>query len=138
MRNNFVMLTIGFTVAFSLVARAAEKPTPEFVKAMKDLIGVVQTMTKPDAATDFELATKSSVTAKAAFAVVKKYWDTGNDLEAIKLSDASVKAAGELGISSYMSSAEGIAAAVKDLRATCAPCHMAHRTELADKTFEIK
>ena len=138
MRYGFVMLTVSVTLASALAVRAAEKPSPEHVKAMKDLFDVVQAMTKPDATTHVELATKSSATAKDAFAIVKKYWDLGGDVEAKKLADAGVKAAGELGISAYMTSADGIAAAVKDLRATCAPCHMAHRTQLDDKSYEIK
>ena len=138
MRHGLVMLTMGFAVALSLVVRAAEKPSPEHVKAMKDLSASVQALAKPEAASDFELADKSATTVKTALEVVKKYWDKRGDIEAKKLTDAAVRAASDLDVSARLSSTEGVAVALKDLRATCAPCHTAYRTQLEDKSYEIK
>ena len=138
MRYRRVMLTIGLTIALAVIVRAAEKPTPEHVKAMKDLIGVVQTMTKPGAYGNFEVAKQSASTAADAYVVVQKFWDARNDKEASALSHAGTKAAGEIAAGAAMSSADGVEKAVTALRATCAPCHKAHRLELPDKSFEIQ
>jgi hypothetical protein len=138
MRQGRLMMTIGFTIALGLMVRAAEKPSPEYVKAMKDLSGVVQALTKPGASEDFELAKKNATTAKDAFDLVKTFWAGKGATDAVKLADAGSKAVADLSVSANLSSKEGVEAALKDMRATCATCHTAHRDKAADGSFEIK
>jgi cytochrome c556 len=137
MRHGLIVLTIGFTLAMTWTLHAAEKPTPEHAQAMKDLLAVVQTMTKPGAYEDFELAKKNATSAKAAYETVTKYWESKGEKEA-KLVKDGIMAATDITANANKSSVEGVTAAVTALRATCAPCHMVHRTQLPDGTFEIK
>ncbi len=138
MRYGQVMLTMGFTLLLTLMVGAAEKPSPEYVKAMKDLSGVMQALDHPGAAEDFALGERSAATAKQALAIIRKYWDAKVTTDAVKLADVGIKAAIDLGVAASLSSAEGVEVAVKDLGATCTACHKAHRDKLADGSFEIK
>ena len=72
------------------------------------------------------------MTAKEALQLVHDYWSKKNDAEAVKLVATAVKAVADLGVAASFSSGEGVAAAVKDLGATCAACHTAHREKTAD------
>jgi cytochrome c556 len=124
---------------FGIAAIAAEKPSDEYQKAMKDLGGVAQSLSKPEATEDFPAVTKSVETAKAAWTTVEKYWRTKATAEdAMKLVQAGSKAAADMGVAANLTSAEGVQAALKDMTDTCRACHEAHREKQADGTFLIK
>ena len=138
MPRAFAIATACFVISLGLTARAGEKAPPDHVQAMKDLINVVQTMVKPGMYADFEVAKKSAASAKDAYVIVQKFWDGRGDPEAIKLSQAGTKAAGEIAMAADAKSAADVEKATTALRATCAPCHRAHREELPGGGFEIK
>ncbi len=137
------MRRLSFAITCLLVAsmiaavRAAEKPSAEYQQAMKDLAGAMGALGKPGASEDFELAKKQGEAAKNAFAVTLRYWTAKGVPDAMKLSDAGVKAVADLLVSANLSSAEGIQAAMKDMGGTCQACHQAHREKTAEG-FEIK
>src|SRR5260370_34160132 len=79
-----VLVARGFVGLFGFAAFAAEKPTDEYQKAMKDLGGVAQAMSKPEASEDFAAVTKNVESTKAAFAVVEKYWRAKGTDDALK------------------------------------------------------
>lgn len=137
MRRLSLALSCLLVVSMIAAVNAAEKPSAEFQKAMKDLGGAMAALGKPGASEDFELGKKQGQAAKDAFAVVLKYWNTKGAPDAVKLSDAGAKAAADLFVSANLSSSEGIQAAMKDMGATCQACHQAHREKTADG-FEIK
>src|SRR5262245_12038251 len=110
MRRVQFALMFSFCVVIALVVRAAEKPTPEYQKAMKDLGGMMQALTKPGAFEDFELAKKSAASARDDFSVVQKYWSAKGNTEAVKLADAGTKAAADLAVVAGLTSAEGVEA----------------------------
>jgi cytochrome c556 len=137
------MRRLSFAITCLLVAstvaavRAAEKPTAEYQKAMKDLAAFMGALSKPGAAEDFDLAKAQAAIAKDSFAVTLKYWNGKGAPDAIKLAEAGAKAVADLNVSANLSSAEGIQSAMKDTGATCQACHQAHREKTADG-FEIK
>ena len=138
MRRTTFIVTICLTITLGGMVHAAEKPTPEHAKAMQDLLTVVQTMVKPGMYADFEVAKKSAASATDAYVVIQAFWDKRDDPEAIKLSQAGTKAAGEIAAAARASNAADVEKATTALRATCAPCHRAHRVELPGGGFEIK
>ncbi|MGE0392182.1 MAG: hypothetical protein AB7I25_00660 [Vicinamibacterales bacterium] len=137
MRRLSLATTCLLIASMIAAVRAAEKPSAEYQKAMKDLGGVMATLGKPGASEDFELAKKQGEVAKEAFAVTLRFWNGKGAPDAIKLADAGAKAVADLNVSANLSSAEGIQAALKDMGGTCQACHMAHREKTADG-FEIK
>lgn len=137
MRRVQLVASVACFLAIGLIVHAAEAPPPEYVKAMKDIGGLVQALSKPGATEDMDLAKKSAITLKELFTYVEKYWN-GKDTEAAKLANVAFKAAADIQVSTQFSSAEGVAAGLKDLTATCATCHTAHREQQPDKSFLIK
>jgi hypothetical protein len=137
MRLVSLLVIFGFIASNGFALRAAEAPSAEYAAAMKTLGGAVQGLMKPGGFEEFEAAQKAATDVKAAFAVVDKYWKAKGDTEAVSLVAAGIKAAGDLGVVAGMTSSEGIEAAAKDIAATCAPCHKAHREKVGDG-FQIK
>jgi len=137
MRRLSLALSCLLVVSIIAAVNAAEKPSAEYQKAMKDLGGVMAALGKPEASEDFELGKKQGQAAKDAFAATLKYWNTKGAPDAVKLAETGAKAAADLYVSADLSSSEGIQAAMKDMGATCQACHQAHREKTADG-FEIK
>jgi hypothetical protein len=131
------LVTCMFAGVFGFVLTAAEKPPMAYSKAMKDIGMAAMGLDKAVADNDYDTVSKSAAVMVDAFAAVEKYW-TGKADDAEKLAHAAGKAAGDLRAMADIKSGEGIGIAVKDLTATCAQCHMAHREALPDGTFEIK
>ncbi len=137
MRRLYFVTTCVLVASMAVAVRAAEKPPADFQKAMKDLGAAMGALSKPGAAEDYELGKTQGRAAKDAFAVVVKFWSSKGTTDAVKLAETGAKAAADLYVSADLSSAEGIQAAMKDMGATCAACHTAHREKTADG-FEIK
>ncbi|MEQ1896230.1 MAG: hypothetical protein ABL971_02445 [Vicinamibacterales bacterium] len=137
MRRLYFVSTCLLVASMAVAVRAAEKPPADFQKAMKDLGGAMGALSKPGASEDFALAKDQARASKDAFAVVVKFWSSKGTTDAVKLAETGAKAAADLFVSADLSSSEGIQAAMKDMGATCAACHTAHREKTADG-FEIK
>lgn len=115
----------------------AEKPSEDYVKAMKTIGAEMQATNKAIAAPDYVAASLSAQKIVDAFEIVQKYWKGKAD-DAFKLADAASKSASDLAVAAGFNSAEGVAASQKQLTAACGACHMAHRERLPDGTYEIK
>lgn len=137
MRSIHLVVLVTLAAGASMVARAAEKPPADYQQAMKDLGGVMQALTKPGAAEDFEQVRKSAESAKAAYEVVKQFWRNKRAADALELAENGGKAAADLYVVANLSSVEGVEVALKDMGATCQACHAAHREKTAEG-FEIK
>lgn len=137
MRRLYFVTTCVLVASMAVAVRAAEKPPADYQKAMKDLGAAMGALSKPGAAEDFALGKQQAQASKDAFAVTLKYWNAKGAADAIKLAETGGKAAADLYVSADLSSTEGIQAAMKDMGATCAACHTAHREKTADG-FEIK
>lgn len=133
---------VAIVVGGFWVLSAAEKPPDDYKKAMTTLATFVQDMSKPDASEDFPLAKKYVPIVRDAFADVEKYWTDRNAdrqfFPEINTAREGIKLASDMGVAANLSSAEGVAAAVKDISGRCQPCHDAHREKAPDGTFLIK
>jgi cytochrome c556 len=138
MRKWAVLVTLGIVGVFALAATAAEKPSADYQKAMRDLGAVAQGLGKAVQAEDYDTLTKYTASAKAALEVALKFWQSKKVEDGIRHADNATTAVAVLGVSAGLKSQEGAEAAAKDLMAACAACHTAHREKLPDGTFEIK
>jgi hypothetical protein len=136
MRRIHIITLTACVLAIGLILQAAEPPSAEFKKAMQDIGACVQALSKPGATEDMDLAKNSAVKMKDAFTLVERYWH-GRDTDAAKLANTAIKAAADIQVSTQFNSVEGVTAGMKDLTATCATCHTAHREKTADG-FVIK
>ena len=125
----------------AIVLRAAEKAPEDYTAAMKQISAFVQAMTQPDAAQDFAKTKEFVPIVRDAFAVVERYWlDRNQDRKynaEIATAEEAIKFASDMGVAANLQSVEGIAASVKDIGATCQPCHD-RRREKGPEGFLIK
>jgi cytochrome c556 len=137
MRKSGWVVAMVFVGAFGFVATGAEKPPDDYVKAMKDISAAAAALGKVEP-TDFAGAAKLGQTVKTSMTVAQTYWRNKGVADALEQANAAIKAIDDLGVAAGMSSTDGVEAAVKDLRATCAACHTAHRERMPDGTYMIK
>jgi mono/diheme cytochrome c family protein len=129
-----VLLVAGM---IGLVVEAAEKPTAEYQKAMKDLGAFAAGIDKAITAEDYETIQKLAVSAREAFAVAEAYW-TGRSEEAKQWAGAGGKSAADLNVVAGFKSKEGVEFSASEVKGSCAACHTAHREAQPDGSFLIK
>jgi hypothetical protein len=137
MRNGRALLTCGVLGAFGLALMAAETPSDQYSKAMKDIGAAAQSLNKAVPAEDFDTVAKNAAAIIEAFPVVEKYW-TGKAEDAVRVVRTATKAAADLRVAAGLKSSEGVAYSAKELADACMQCHTAHRERLPDGTFQIK
>lgn len=126
-------------------ARAAEKPSAEYVEAMRTLARVAEEMPKRVAEDDAPGMDKLVIAARPALGVIDKYW-TGRGVEdAIAFSETASKAIAEISVAIHLMAdgknplaTEGAQESLKNFAASCAGCHKAHRETLPDGSYAIK
>lgn len=136
------MATAGVVVVLAAgLVKAAEKPTPEHVNAMKAFNAANGKLRPLLAAETKDFAAIGAVAAewKAPSEYIAKFWSTRNAEVGTKMSADVSKAVGDLAAAAKASDGAAVAAAGGVLTASCRTCHTAHRTErLPDGTYEIK
>ena len=132
------MLTMA--IAFGLTALANEKPTMEFQNIMRSNAATNGAMglRAHIAAKDYDAIAKDATTFKENFSKIETFWTQKKVDDAAKLAKAGHEAAEDLEKAAKAKDDAAIMAAQMKIGATCAGCHMAHREQLPDKTFEIK
>jgi hypothetical protein len=131
---------LAAAVFFGISVLANEKPTTEFQDLMKSNAaasgptGVRAHIT----AKDYDAIAKDAATLKANFTKIEAFWAQKKVDDAIKFAKDGGQAAAALETAAKAKNDAEITAAVAKIGPTCAGCHMAHREQLPDKTFEIK
>ena len=133
-----VVLVCGAFASLVVAAAANEKPSAEYVAAMKTLGTVAQGLGKAVETFDFETIEKYVVAARPALATVQKFWEAKKVEDAVQLAQDASASVAELSVSATVRSDEGAAVAAKGLLEACAKCHVAHREKLPDGNFMIK
>jgi uncharacterized protein YcnI len=110
----------------------------DYSKAMKDINTAFMSLQRANASMNHAQGEKDAQTLSDAFKNVQAYWDAKkvNDAvtfakDAVAAADATVKASGVMDMTTLTSSQQ-------KLTASCAGCHMAHRTKNADGSYTIK
>jgi cytochrome c556 len=125
--------------AFGLAALAAEKASPAFQGAMKEIGGTLGKVAKDAAANDYEaLVADAAVFKRNLSGPVGKYFTDTKKEDGLKMCTDSYNAADGLEKAAKAKDAAAVAEARKTLQGTCAACHKAYRIELPDKTYEIR
>ena len=140
MRRTFGLSLLTMAIAFGLTALANEKPTMEFQTIMRSnaatngAMGLRAHIT----AKDYDAIAKDAATFKENFSKIEAFWTQKKVDDAAKLAKAGHEAAEDLEKAAKAKDDAAIMAAQMKIGATCGGCHMAHREQLPDKTFEIK
>jgi len=138
MRGRLRAVAVSAAVIVGLTVMANEKPTPEYQTAMKNLAAANQGMRGDVTNKDYAAIEKHAATYKASFTVANAFWTAKKADDAIKLANDGLKGAAELDTAAKAKNDEGIDMAQRGIGATCRGCHMAHREQLPDMTYEIK
>ena len=132
------MLTMA--IAFGLTALANEKPTMEFQTIMRSnaatngAMGLRAHIT----AKDYDAIAKDAATFKENFSKIETFCTQKKVDDAVKFAKTAHEAAEDLEKAAKAKDDAAIMTAQMKIGATCGGCHMAHREQLPDKTFEIK
>lgn len=141
MRKSLSLILCAVVGLSGLAISAAEKPSDDYSKAMKALgaasVGIKKAAESEESASDFAAVAKLQTAARDALVVVEQYWK-GKAKDAEDIAATAVKATADLGVASSLQSMEGVQQAAKELGATCATCHAAHRERGADNAWMIK
>ena len=138
MRGKLKAAVICAAVIVGFTAMANEKPTPAYQTAMKNL-GTANAGLRGDVTNkNYEGIEKHAATFKASFTMAESFWTGKKVADAIQLSKDGLKAANDLEAAAKAKNDDGIAGAQRGIGGTCRGCHMAHREQLPDMTFEIK
>jgi len=126
--------------ALGLTVFANEKPTPEFQSIMRSNAATNGAMglRAHIAAKDYDAIAKDAATFKENFTKVEAFWTQKKVDDAIRFAKTAREAAEDLDRAAKAKDDAAIMAAQMKLAPNCAGCHMAHREQLPDKTFEIK
>ena len=140
MRRTFGLSLLTMAIAFGLTALANEKPTTEFQNIMKSNAATNGAMglRAHIAAKDYDAIAKDAATFKENFSKVEKFWTEKKVDDAVKFAKTAHEAAEDLEKAAKAKDDAAIMAAQMKLAPNCGGCHMAHREQLPDKTFEIK
>ena len=140
MRKTFGLSLLTIAIAFGLTALANEKPTTEFQNIMKSNAATNGAMglRAHIAAKDYDAIAKDAATFKENFEKVTDFFTKKKMEDAIKFAKTAHEAAEDLEKAAKAKDDAAIMAAQMKIGATCGGCHMAHREQLPDKTFEIK
>jgi hypothetical protein len=138
-------LVCGLALLIGLAARASEKPTAEYVKAMKTLQTVAEGLPKSLAAEDHEAMDRLVIDARPALAVLEKYWGDRQVEDALLTAQKASKAIAEISVAAHLMTSgpnllavEGAQESIKSFAAACTACHAAHREKLPDGSYVIK
>ena len=132
------LLAVVGAVIVGLTVMANEKPSPEYQTAMKNL-GAANAGLRGDITNkDYAAIEKHAATFKASFTVANQFWTAKKTDDAIKLTQDGLKGAADLDAAAKAKNDDGITAARGVIGATCRGCHMVHREQLPDMTYEIK
>ena len=144
MFRSSVVLVFVCALAVS-VARADEKPTEAYQKAMKDLgasaqalRAEVKTIESAGAYPDYTPLDKHVSTLRAAFKTTLAFWNDKKAADAITVTEAGLKGVDDLEKAAKEKSYDSLVAASSAISATCTSCHKAHRTQTPDGLYEIK
>jgi mono/diheme cytochrome c family protein len=140
MRRTFGLSLLTMAIAFGLTALANEKPTTEFQNIMKSNAATNGAMglRAHIAAKDYDAIAKDAATFKDNFSKIEAFWTQKKVDDAVKLAKTGHEAAEDLEKAAKAKDDAAIMAAQMKIGGTCGGCHMAHREQLPDKTFEIK
>jgi len=145
MPRRHLLLVCLASALVSLPTSANEKPPEEYVKAMQSMAAAAKGLEKAIHDADPVTMDKYVIIARSAIGVVEKYWANREVEDAIELAAAASKSISEISVAQYLMSSgphpparEGAEMALRDLVATCAACHLAHREALPDGSYRIR
>ena len=140
-----LVLGAALALGIAFAARASEKPSEDYVKAMRTLQTVAEGLPKSLAAEDHAALDQLVIAARPALGVLEKYWDDRQVEDALLTARKASKAIAEISVAVHLMTSgpnllavEGAQESIKSFVAACTACHAAHREKLPDGSYAIK
>jgi len=138
MKNAMRLAGLSLAV-LSMSVLANEKAPADFQQAMKENGATLQKLAKDIEGKDFDAVAAGAATLKKNFGgPVGKYFTDKKMEDALKQCTAAFQAADGLEKAAKAKNEMQVADARRGVQGTCGGCHMAHREQLPDKSYEIK
>jgi len=138
MRNAMRLAGLSLLVV-GMSAFANEKPSADFREAMRENGAALQKLAKDVEAKDFDAIAAGAGTLKKNFSgPIGKYFTDKKMEDALKQCTAAFQASDGLEKAAKAKNEMQVADARRAVQGSCGACHMAHREQLPDKSYEIK
>lgn len=138
MRRPIAVMLVAVAATFAPNLIANEKPAPDFQNLMKSNGGTVAALRMHVMSKEYDAIAMDAATLRGNFAKIEAFWAAKKVDDAVEFAKTGSKGAADLESAAKAKNDEGIAAATKVATSACGGCHMAHREQLPDKTYEIK
>jgi cytochrome c556 len=146
MSRALIAVVFSAFVVLALPARANEKPTDAYQKAMRENGAALQAMRAASkeieesgaGSQDYQPFETATATMKGSFATTLAFWQAQKVDDAVKQSQIAIKAVAEIEAAAKDRDYRQLLESFTALGETCTACHMAHRVRLPDGAFEIK
>ena len=137
--RNAIRLAGLLLLVVGMSALANEKPPADFQQAMKENGAALQKLAKDVEAKDFDAIAAGAGTLKKNFSgPIGKYFTDKKMDDALKQCTAAFQASDGLEKAAKAKNEMQVADARRAVQGTCGGCHMAHREQLPDKSYENK
>ena len=133
-----LLLVLVGSVPFALRGVANEKPSADYQGVMKAFGATSADLSTHILAKDYGALVADAIALEDNYAKTLAYWQGKRVFDATEFASDGARGAAALETAAKTKNDEGIAVAQKTVSGTCAGCHMAHREQLPDKSFEIK
>jgi cytochrome c556 len=138
MRRPLAVMLVAVAATFAPNVIANEKPTPDFQNLMKSNGMTVAALRMHIMTKEYDGIAMDAATLRGNFAKIEAFWAANKVDDAVEFAKTGAKGAADLETAAKAKNDEGIATANKVTTSACGGCHMAHREQLPDKTYEIK
>jgi cytochrome c556 len=132
-----LVMAVGL-VAFGLSVMANEKPSADYQNVMKSNGATAAALRMHMLAKDYDAILADALTLENNYARTLAYWQVKKVFDATEFAADGARGVAALETAAKAKNDEGITAAQNTIAGTCSGCHMAHREQLPDQSFEIK
>ena len=136
MKIKVCLFALAALLSLSAVA-VADEATDEYKKLMQPAAAANMALQRA-VQTDLAATGQAAADLQAAFAKIEAYWTAKNTADAMGFAKTVQAAGKEVQDAATAGNKDAAVAAAGKIGANCAGCHMAHRTRLADGTFQLK
>lgn len=139
MNRKFTIAVAAMAVVLGYgIVRASEKPTPEYVAAMKGINAAAGPLRAHLTAKDFDGMVADVAALKPHAEVSAKFWAEKKAEPGTKIAADVVKALADLDTAAKAKNDDAAQAAGKVITGSCMGCHSAHRERTPEGAYLIK
>ena len=139
MKKSTIIAVLAMGTLITARAGAADVTEADFQKAMKEVLGGMQSAGKTmREAGDLAVVATAAKTIDSALASAHPFWVARKADDAVEMNTKARAAVMALAKAAESKDAAATGEAMKGVQASCKACHDAHREQLPDKSYKVK